>query len=755
VKLSAEEATILCLGIFEDTGSFTFASTTEKDFLAAAYLVSMGANLNTISDLITREITPKQIGLLNDMIEGAVRYHINGVEIVVSTAISDEYIPDYAFLVHKLMRIQNLDVLFAMAGMSNKVYIVGRSRVPEVDVAAILKTFGGGGHPYAASVSLKDMTLVQAQHELLYLLYQKVQSTHHARDLMSSPAKSADAEISCKEAGELLTRYNINALLVTAKVKDRYRLVGFITRQVLEKALYHGLGDVSIGEYMTSEIAVVTPDSDVFEIQEKIIENKQRVLPVVEDEEIKGVITRTDLLNHLANRYQFISKKVGPDPIRDPVKARERNIKKFLSERHTPEIMAILRTIGGVAEGLKVNAYVIGGFVRDLFLFRVNEDLDIVVEGDGIELARKYARLVGGRVHAHKKFGTAVVTLPNSFKIDVATARMEYYRYPADLPTVEMSSLKLDLFRRDFTINTLAIQLNVDRFGTLIDFFLGQKDIKEKTVRVLHNLSFVEDPTRVFRAIRFEQRFGFTIGKLTAGLIKNAVKLDFFKELSGRRIFSELRLLLEEENPSPAIIRLNDYKLLQVIHPALSLDKEMIVQLESAKKVLSWFDLLFLEESYMKWIVYLLTLFRGLDRQTTQEACKRLELSLRNEKLFCDQRFEAQSRLAWLERKMPEKDSGLYRFLSEFKTEMVLFMMAATHDQGVKKAISNYFIRLRYITPMIGGKHLVKMGIEPGPIYREILDALLDAKIDNDVGTLEDERRFVRRFVHRRQAMSV
>jgi tRNA nucleotidyltransferase (CCA-adding enzyme) len=218
-------------------------------------------------------------------------------------------------------------------------------------------------------------------------------------------------------------------------------------------------------------------------------------------------------------------------------------------------------------------AYAVGGFVRDLFLYRADEDLDIVIEGDGIAFAREYGRISGARIHSHEKFGTAVIIYPDGFTIDVASARMEYYKFPAALPVVELSSIKLDLYRRDFTINTLAVQLNPEQFGILIDFFNAQKDIKEKAIRVLHNLSFVEDPTRVFRAIRFEQRFGFAIGRLTAGLIHNAVRMDFFRELSGRRVFNELQLILQEEKPAAAVARLNDFGLLRVVHPGLVWDK--------------------------------------------------------------------------------------------------------------------------------------------------------------------------------------
>jgi len=329
------------------------------------------------------------------------------------------------------------------------------------------------------------------------------------------------------------------------------------------------------------------------------------------------------------------------------------------------------------------------------------------------EFAKKYAEIAGARIHSYEKFGTAVIIFPDGFKVDVASARLEYYKFPAALPTVEMSSIKLDLFRRDFTINTLAIHLNPDKFGTLIDFFAAQKDIKGKVVRVLHNLSFVEDPTRVFRAIRFEQRFGFSIGKLTAGLIENAVKMNFLKQLSGRRIFSELRQILEEDNPTPALIKLHDYGLLEEIHPLLKIEKEIASLLVSFKRVSDWHDLLFLEESYMKWSVYFMALIRHCDKKVSAEICERLELALRYRKLFCVDRFEADRRLYLLEKNLSVPNSSLYKQLSSLNTELILYMMAATKHDRVKRSISRYFTRLRHTKIMVRGKDLIKMGLKP------------------------------------------
>ena len=305
----------------------------------------------------------------------------------------------------------------------------------------------------------------------------------------------------------------------------------------------------------------------------------------------------------------------------------------------------------------------------------------------------------------------------------------------------------MDLFRRDFTINTLCIQLNPDKFGTLIDFFTAQKDLKEKTVRVLHNLSFVEDPTRAFLAIRFEQRFGFTIGKLTANLIHNAVRMDFFQRLSGKRVFSELRQILTEENPTPAIVRLKDFDLLKVIHPSIELTDSLVNLFTSTKKVVAWYDLLFLEESYMKWAVYFMGLIQSCDMRTTMDICQRFELATRLKTIFGKERFAAEKSLYSLERKQKTDNSLIYRELSHFRIELVLYMMAASRTESVRKAISHYCVHLRFVRPLLKGKDLRDLGLPPGPRYRKILDAILDQKLNGHLETHEEEFDFARRLI--------
>ncbi|MBF0201792.1 MAG: CBS domain-containing protein [Desulfamplus sp.] len=750
IPIAPEEATIMAMGIYEDTGSFTYTSTTEADFKEAAFLISCGASIADISDLLVKEIRSDQIIWLNALLNEINCHKINGYDIHISTISSPAYIPDLASIVQKLMKIEEMDVFFAVALMENKIHIVARSRIKEADVGQILSLMNGGGHPSAASAKISDSTLAQVEHELLDIIYKKVHGRDVVREIMSSPPIVVDSMLPCRRAGRILTRYNINAVLVSRGGRhchgedkdsakgDPERVVGFITRQIIDKTLYHKLDDLPVHEYMNTDFEVISTEAGIPEIQSKIIEGKQRILPVVNGHEVIGVITRTDILNFIfpGSKKGTEQEKAGENSMRH---AKTRNILSFMKERLKPEIIYLLRDIGLAGDRMGLNVFVVGGFVRDLMLYRKSDDIDIVVEGDGTAFAGYLADIKKGRCNTHPEFGTAVVILPSGFKIDVASARLEYYKSPAALPTVEMSSIKLDLVRRDFTINTLAIRLNSDEFGTLIDFFGGQRDIKDKTIRIIHNVSFVEDPTRVFRAIKFANRFDFTIGKLTANLIRNAIKIDFFKRLSGRRVFSELKQILEEENPISAIALLNEYKLDKVIHPELIFDKNITSMMESVKRALAWHDLLYLDVDYLRWAVYFMVLIKNCPVKAAEDICMKFRLPPKQKNIVLKDRLRADDRLYLLEKNMPCKNSTLHNLLSIFKTEHILYMMATARHEEVRKAISFFYTHLKDISLLIRGKDLMEMGIEPGPVYRDIMHQVLGAKLDGLIQTREDE----------------
>ncbi|MCJ7547263.1 MAG: DHHA1 domain-containing protein [Deltaproteobacteria bacterium] len=732
ITITPDEATIMMLGIYEDTGSLTFSSTTAEDFTAAAHLLTQGASLNIISDMITRELTAEQVFLLNDLIRSAERYDIRGVEVVVTTASSDRYIGDVAILVHKLKDMENLNCVFALISMEDRIYLIARSRVAEVNAAEVALEFGGGGHPTAASATIKDLTMVEAKEKLLGILHEVVRPRLRARDIMIHPLKAIQQEDTIREAQKILSRYyTITVLPVLAKEQ----LVGLISRPIVERAMLHGLGDLAVKEYMIVDFAIVQGDAPLREVQGHIVGENQRFLPVMEKNRLIGGITRTDLLRALHSA-------LTPSPLA-AMRTRRKTLTKLMDERLAAPVVSLLRELGQVGEELGLQVYAVGGFVRDLILRRETKDIDVVVEGDGIHFAQSFGARSGCRVTVHKRMKTATLLFANGYKVDVATARMEYYERPAALPTVELSSIKMDLFRRDFTINTLAIELKSGAFGQLLDFFGGERDVKEGVIRVLHNLSFVEDPSRIFRAIRFEQRFGFHIGKQTQGLMKNAISMGFLEHLSGKRLFTELELILREENPLPMVERMAEFNLFTVLHPRLRYDAATKALLARVSEVVNWFDLLFLEVPYAKWMVYLLGLADQVQLTGMEELTLRLALPPRYRKRLLEGSAEGNTVLQRARRKRLSSKE-IYTLFKPLPIEALLYVMAKAEEKEVQKAISLFFTQLNAMKVSLRGRDLRDLGIKPGPLYREILDALLSGRLEGKIKTKEDEMRYVK-----------
>ncbi len=737
IPLTPEEATIIMLGIYEETGSFRFSSTTTADFEAASYLLSKGANVNLVSDMLVRELTPEQVFLLNDIIKNAVVFNINGIDIVITEASTEEYVGDLAVIVHKFRDMENINAVFALFRMEDRIHIVGRSRIPEVDSGYILSLMGGGGHKVAASTTVKDMTLIEAKDRLVEILRYHVKPLWKAKDIMFFPVKSVDADASIHDAKNILTKYNINAL----PVLSGDRVVGIITRQVAEKAAFHKLENIPVREYMFTEFQSVEPEDSIEKVKERIIGNSQRFLPVVHDNELKGAITRTDLLRILEDE---IAKTVLEKLEFHEKYVKRKNLKRIMEERLSGNVLKKLEEIGTLADELGYHAYLVGGFVRDIILHNENYDIDVVIEGDGIIFAEEMSKRFNVKIRSHKEFATAKIIYSDGFKVDIASARLEYYKAPAALPIVEHSSLKLDLHRRDFTINTLAISLNKNTFGELIDFFGAQRDIKEKTIRVLHSLSFVEDPTRVFRAIRFELRFGFKIGKHTLDLIRNAVKLNFLAKIRGKRIWTELALILQEDAPEAILKRLESLDLLKFISPSLTFGREKEKLFTQMHAVIKWHEFLYQGKAPEKLHYYILGLVDHMKEHEFAGFLQSMEMSERTRKRITQNVGHIREAMAKLSMGISVmKKSAVYRTLEPLSGEARLFIMAKTRSEEIKKAISGYITSRESYKPFMTGEDLKKLGIREGPVYKEVLEKLKDAKIDMNLKTKEEEAHFV------------
>lgn len=739
IAVTQDEATMLGLGIYEDTGSFTFSSTTPEDLTAAAWLREQKMDVNIISELVSRDLTRDQLQVLTTLLESATTHDVKGVSIVIAQASLDVFLGDFAVLAHKMMEMENIKVLFAIARMGDRVQLVARSRIPDVDVSKICSAFGGGGHSFASSASVKDKTLAEVKGEILALLASSVNPHLTVGDHMTSPAKTVEETQTILEAEEIMTRYGLKAVPVVKA--GTLSCSGYLEQQTAARAVAHGLGDLPVSEYMHRNVLTVTPDATLFPAMDIILTQRQRLVPVIQNGLVVGVLTRTDVIRLLVEDHSL--RIPEGDPLAAPL--REKNVRQQMEDRLPEEYVDLLRLAGALGDEMGCPVFAVGGFVRDLLMNRPNLDIDLSVEGDGIVFAKALAQKLGGRFRPHQKFQTAVVAFTNSrgepLRIDVATARLEFYEHPGALPMVELSSIKMDLFRRDFTINAQAVQLNKERFGMLVDPFGAQRDMKEKTLNILHSLSFIEDPTRILRAIRFETRFQFRLGAQTERLVKNALQLHMLEKISPSRLFNELRHMFDEKDATGCLERMDQFDILKTIHPLLKLAPEKVLLLHEAESVLSWYTRLYIGKEPQRWQLFFYMLTKNGKHPVVSEVMDRFDLAQRGKVEF----MRLREALRKVQIKLPrwkKEDlsmSGLYAILARIPVEGVLILMALYHDDELAKHLSHFLTRLSMERLDITGEDLKNIGVPAGPLYGSILDRVLAAKLDGKANSREDQ----------------
>ena len=418
----------------------------------------------------------------------------------------------------------------------------------------------------------------------------------------------------------------------------------------------------------------------------------------------------------------------------------QKNVKSLLKEKLGQDLLSILERISQVASRSELTVFAVGGFVRDLLLNIPNKDIDIVVEGNGILFASKIAEEFDGKVKSHEKFGTSVVIFPDGYRIDVAMARVEYYQYPAALPTIKQSSVNSDLYRRDFTINSLAIKLNGEGAFCLMDFFNGERDLKNKEINVLHNLSFIDDPCRLFRAIKFEQRFGFKISKHTEEFMKVAIKKRMVDSLSGTRLLNEINLILKEKYPLKYILRMKEFGLLKFISSQIIIDAAGLEALGKIETVLSWTETISLPEKPEVWYVYLLAIIYSLDDESFMQMIKKLQIQARLKKSLIIDRRTCKKALELLAEDKAWGPEVIYNLFSDLSIEALIYFLAVDSTDRANKYANIYFTQYCGQAELsLTGDDLVEMGLKPGPVFQSVFKALREAHVRGAIETRDDE----------------
>jgi len=767
ISLTPVEATLMLLGIYEDTGSLSYSGTTPRDLRSAAWLLEVGANLGIARDILRRPLDEHYQPVYSQLVENVEWHNRHGQAILISTAYLEQYLDELSTLAHKLDDVFEPAASFLLFVFKKQIQLIARSSSAAVDVSEVARIFGGGGHSAAAAALIQDANVADVRQKLVDALGQYVKPPVSVQQIMSYGVHTLRPGMTLSEAEVYVRRYGHEGFPVVDA--ERGQLVGVLTRREIDRAMQHHLGSSTVRSYMHTGDMAVSPSDSVTKVQRIMTAHDVGQVPVVENGRVLGIVTRTDLI-------KLWSAHAEPE--------RRAEIEQQLLKTLPMPLLSLLWRARDVANHMGYSLYVVGGFVRDLLLGKPTLDLDLVVEGDAIALAKELSKQLKGRVRSHSRFGTAKIilggtagtNLPSS--LDFVTARTEFYQHPTALPEVERSSIKQDLYRRDFTINTMAICLDGDRYGELLDFYGGERDLRDRWVRALHNFSFVEDPTRILRAVRLEQRLGFHIEARTAELIDDA--LGMLKRVTGERLRHELELILEERAPAMAIRRLAELGVLRRLEPALEYDEWLG---DKMQKAVQWsaasgaHPALSAElESYaaqteaeslavhpggvppatgeelarprvaveQKYLLLALLTYR-LGKPQLDRFLNRMRFSLEVGKYLREVR-ELHA-LAWRLDRPNLKPGRIYQALHGYSPGAILAFSVALDSPVARDNVMLYLDRLRWVRPTIRGEFLKSQGVEPGPVYRQILDRLLYARLDGKIRTASEEEAMARELL--------
>lgn len=709
LPLSLAEATLFLIAIYEETGNLTYSSTTPEDLKTAAWLLEKGARLPVLRKVLQQPLSQEQNELRQRLMSEARKIAIGNATALLLTATSPTYVEEMAEVIWRLQHQESVDLTLAAVQMGRRTFLIGRSRHPRLNLMPAFRALGGGGHPCACSASLPEMPPQQALQQLLERLDLNQARSELVREHMSERVDRIDvAEVkTVAEAAQHLRSLGRTATVVT----QGDQVIGVLARSDLDKALHHGLDQMPAQSVMTHPVLAIDPDAPLEEARKRLIEHNIGRLPVMKDGKLLGIISRTDVLRHL---YQ-----VTPLEWEVPVSQQLLQL--------PGRWLDLLRTAGEMAKQCGVEIYAVGGFVRDLLLHRLNGrewDLDLCVEGTVDELLQGLAEHWQATIHRHPRFETATLLLPDGQKVDVARARQETYVRPAALPEVQSSNLKQDLFRRDFTINALALRLTAGNFGELIDFFGGQADLQGQSIRVLHNHSFIDDPTRILRAIRLEQRLGFRLGDTSEHLLRAAIQQGILPLAGPDRLRDEIILCLSEPNAVAILERLNKLKVLHSLHPELALHPKILRLLHHVTLALQE------TSSFLKvehWRVYARAWLSRWQNDSLQALVRHYHFRLPPPSDLGE--------ILWRLNRKELAPSQLRRLLTPLSEEDLVVIWALNQEGKLDRELARQRVRhfvevLRHQKPLLRGDDILALGLERGPRIAVLKGLSFDLQLD-------------------------
>jgi tRNA nucleotidyltransferase (CCA-adding enzyme) len=773
----------MALGIHVDTGSLLYEGATARDASALAWLMAHGASLAIIADFVEPGLSPTLQGLLAEAMAALHVETVGGHTLAWVLLRVDEYVPGLSGLAEQLISLTDADALLFGAyyaaeeevdadGLANrdlsdpslgiqKLTLIGRARgrvSDRLDWGTVLTALGGGGHAAAASASVTTEDPLGMVQEVMAAVRSHLPRQPIARDLMSSPVRTIRPDTTIHEAQRILLRYGHSGLSV---VDEGDRLVGIISRRDLDLALHHGFSHAPVKGYMATNLKTITPDTPLADIEHLMVTYDIGRLPVLHQGALMGIVTRTDLLRHL---HQGQPSSLAQPALGPPTAIA---LQQALGVGLSPILQGILQQITAAAEERGWHLYLVGGAVRDLLICTDSisaalPDLDLVVDGffsaaqvgAGVDLATVIKeRFPKVDLQVHGRFQTASLVWRKELDhplaglmIDIATARTEFYPYPAANPEVEASSIQQDLYRRDFTVNALALRLTNPGAGQLLDYFGGLIDLRQGIIRVLHANSFIEDPTRIYRAVRFAVRLGFSLDAQTEGYIHHAIASGAYTQMQHQmrrapalqvRLKNELKYILEAAYWQSALTLLDHLGALRCLHSDLTMTPALWQQLRRLSrwaKRFSWPDL------GPPWLLRLQGLLAAVPVAARSPLAAHLQLPDRAiERLSNLDQWEHQWQALVATEPAP---SQLYAAFNQADISTYL-LISARHPRQLGPALWRYLMQWAPTSPLIDGDQLKTLGYRPGPSFRPMLETLFAAQLDGAIATQADAIAFL------------
>jgi tRNA nucleotidyltransferase (CCA-adding enzyme) len=768
--LSAEEATLLLLGIYEDTGSLSYDTTTPRDVRAAAWLLEHQAQLHIARRFLNVALSDAQQALYDQLLHNTEWLRVEGRPIVLATAVAPPGFDDeISSVAHRLRETLTPDGLFVLVQMSDGVQLVARSSVDEVDAGFIAREMGGGGHSRAAAAMIVGGRLPDVLDRIREKVHSAIRPTLRVADIMSFGVETVTTATKVVEIATLMQKLGHEGYPVVDS--QQRRVVGLVTRRAVDRAMASAafaqdMGNQPVSRIMNAGTVTVHPSDTIGRVQELMSAEGWGQIPVLpepdsataKNEEMPiGIVTRTDLMNALF--------KTMPD-------VPDADMRDELARSLSPELWAMVLVVSEMAAQLRMPIYFVGGLVRDLLINKIPTDLDIVVEGDAVHLVRSLSERFGGITHSHDRFGTAkwfitpqvydevmahardsrpdlrelpieklrqsgnnAMQVPTPSEIDFVTARKEFYKRPTALPDVEPGSIKLDLHRRDFTINTLAIRLDGAYLGQLLDFYGGRRDLLRRLIRVLHSLSFIDDPTRILRAVRLEQRLGFAIEENTADLIADA--LPFLDRVTGDRIRHEIELALNEADPVRVMERLDELNVLAHLYPGLGWAPESADVFQRIPQFAAdsmWRDIYMTSPAVF---FYFAAWLAPYPKPLPEMVARRLKA---RKSTLTDLLAVEELRVKLCQLPSSARPSTITSICRAHALRTCLVVRMLNISPEVNEWLDRFASEWRLVKPAHTGDDLRQLGLPPGPVYTVIMDRLLAARLDNEIDDKNAER---------------